>query len=393
MREIVYTVTEISEYIKKLLEEDPYLVNVSVYGEITNVRPRKGHIFFSLVDENAKLDCVLFGGDNMGIRLQEGKMALVDGSISVYTPHGTYRFVCSNIRYLDHIGTYQMKFETTLKKLLEEGLLYRPKRPLPRFPRRIGVITSRSSAAFHDVIRTAKERKSPVEIYLFHTSVQGDSAKKELIEALRKANEYDLDLVLIVRGGGSREDLWVFNEEEVVREILKMKHPVVTGIGHEIDRVIADFVADVSMHTPTGAAEYVLPDLRDVHEELKNLYERMKDAVLEKITREEERLNRLFHYIKAAAKRKYEINKLTTIRVKEMAGKLRSLVLNSVRRKQERVEHLFRVLESLKPTRFLDKGFVLVKKEGKIVKEAASLNSGDIVFLIFRDGEKKARVI
>jgi len=303
MREIVYSVTEISEYIKRLLEEDPYLTNVSVYGEITNVRPRKGHIFFSLVDENAKLDCVLFGGDNMGIRLHEGKMAIVEGSVGVYTPHGTYRFICSNIRYLNHAGTYQIRFEATLKKLLEEGLLYRPKKPLPRFPKRIGVITSRSSAAFQDVIRTAKERKSPVEIYLFHTSVQGDSAKKELIEALRKANEYDLDLVLIVRGGGSREDLWVFNEEEVAREILKMKPPVVTGIGHEIDRVIADFVADVSMHTPTGAAEYVLPDLREVHEELESLYGRMKNAILEKIAREGERLDRLFHRLRATAKR------------------------------------------------------------------------------------------
>jgi len=390
MKDYTYSVTEINEYIKDLIEGDPYLTNVSVYGEISGVRPRKGHIFFSLVEENARLECVIFGGDNMGIRLQEGRMALVEGSVSVYIPHGTYRFICSNVRYLDQAGMYQIKFETTLKKLLEEGLLSRPKKTVPRFPRKIGIITSRDSAALQDVIRTARERKAPIEIYVFHTSVQGDSAREELIKALRKANEYDLDLV---RGGGSKEDLWGFNEEDVIREILKLRHPVVTGIGHEIDRVIADFVADVSMHTPTGAAEYVIPDASEIHEDLDSFLEKLIASLSNRFDMEERRLETLYFRLRMIGRRKLELNEFKIERVKELAAKLRKKLMDCFEQDQEKLESLGRMLESLNPLRPLERGFVLVKKEGEIVKESSDLKRGDVVSLVFKDGTKKAQVI
>ncbi|WP_334100758.1 exodeoxyribonuclease VII large subunit [Thermotoga petrophila] len=393
MKDYTYSVTEINEYIKDLIEGDPYLTNVSVYGEISGVRPRKGHIFFSLVEENARLECVIFGGDNMGIRLQEGRMALVEGSVSVYIPHGTYRFICSNVRYLDQAGMYQIKFETTLKKLLEEGLLSRPKKTVPRFPRKIGIITSRDSAALQDVIRTARERKAPIEIYVFHTFVQGDSAREELIKALRKANEYDLDLVMIVRGGGSKEDLWVFNEEDVIREILKLRHPVVTGIGHEIDRVIADFVADVSMHTPTGAAEYVIPDASEIHEDLDSFLEKLIASLSNRFDMEERRLETLYFRLRMIGRRKLELNEFKIEKVKELTTKLRKKLIDYFEHNQEKLDSLGRMLESLNPLRPLERGFVLVKKGEEIVKESSILKQGDAVSLVFKDGTKKAQVI
>ncbi|MBZ4662054.1 MAG: exodeoxyribonuclease large subunit, partial [Thermotoga sp.] len=293
----------------------------------------------------------------------------------------------------DQAGMYQIKFETTLKKLLEEGLLSRPKKTVPRFPRKIGIITSRDSAALQDVIRTARERKAPIEIYVFHTSVQGDSAREELIKALRKANEYDLDLVMIVRGGGSKEDLWVFNEEDVIREILKLRHPVVTGIGHEIDRVIADFVADVSMHTPTGAAEYVIPDASEIHEDLDSFLEKLIASLSNRFDMEERRLETLYFRLRMIGRRKLELNEFKIERVKELAAKLRKKLMDCFEQDQEKLESLGRMLESLNPLRPLERGFVLVKKEGEIVKESSDLKRGDVVSLVFKDGTKKAQVI
>lgn len=411
----VYSVSEMTEYLSKIIENDPYLTNVWVYGEISNVRPRKGHIFFSLVDEGAKIECVFFGGDYMGLRLVEGRMALAEGSVKVYPPHGTYRFICSNIRYLDRTGLYQLRYETTLRKLLEEGLLSKPKKVIPRFPKRIGVITSRDSAALQDVLRTARERFFTGEIYLFHASVQGEDAKEELIRAIRLANEFDLDVVLIVRGGGSKEDLWVFNEEEVVREILKLRHPVITGIGHEIDRVLADLVADLSAHTPTAAAEYAFPDAMELVEGLEKLFERLKENVLERIElsgmtleelREEliaafedrqnslmGRLSDLKTKLLYLCKYHFSVNPILERRVKEAKERLKRSALVLGERRMESLDGLFRVLENLNPKKPLEKGFAVVMRDGKVVTNASSVVVGEELRVIFRDGERKVRVI
>src|SRR5437763_12403226 len=263
----VLTVSELTTQLKRLLEKSIGLVWVT--GEVTNLRVQSsGHIYFTLKDANAQLSCVLFRGENVENRelLQDGQKLLVQGDLTVYEPRGQYQLVVRAVE-LQGVGALQLAFERLKRKLQAEGL-FAPerKRPLPRYPQRIGLVTSPTGAAFRDVLHVIQRRHPGLEIIFVPCRVQGEGASAEIAASIRLLNEFNsalraqrsaLDLILLTRGGGSLEDLWAFNEEVVARAIVESATPVVSAVGHESDFTISDFVADVRAATPSAAAEII----------------------------------------------------------------------------------------------------------------------------------------
>ncbi len=263
----VLSVSELTTQVKRLLEKQ--IGSVWVSGEITNLRAQSsGHIYFTLKDGSAQLSCVLFRNESVPHRelLQDGQKVLIQGEVTVYEARGQYQMLVRAVE-LQGIGALQLKFEQLKQKLATEGLFAQErKRPLPRYPQRIGIVTSPTGAAIRDVLHVIQRRNPALEIILAPCRVQGDGAAREIAEAIRSLNEFQsaignrqsaIDLILITRGGGSLEDLWAFNEEAVARAIFESAIPVVSAVGHEIDFTISDFVADFRAATPSVAAEII----------------------------------------------------------------------------------------------------------------------------------------
>ncbi|MCE7938993.1 MAG: exodeoxyribonuclease VII large subunit, partial [Chloroflexi bacterium CFX6] len=262
-----YSVTALSDHIKAILEDDPELGDVWVEGEVSNCRPAaSGHWYFVLKDEGATLSCVIWKSSAAALSTlpADGQRFLMHGAVSVYGPAGRYQY------YVDHcepagLGDLHQRFEALKARLAEEGLFDAArKRPLPAYPMRIGVVTSRQAAALRDICNVLARRWPAAEVRLAPTLVQGDAAPDQIVAALAAVARAGVEVVLLARGGGSLEDLWAFNDERVARAIAACPVPVVCGVGHEIDFTIADFVADVRAPTPSAAAEMVTPDAREL---------------------------------------------------------------------------------------------------------------------------------
>ncbi|MCX8057780.1 MAG: exodeoxyribonuclease VII large subunit [Ignavibacteria bacterium] len=289
----IYSVSEINREIKILLETS--FDNITVVGEISNFKAyQSGHWYFSLKDENSQISCVMWRGLNAYVYFtpQDGMKVIVNGRLNVYEPRGNYQIEVYSIKPLG-VGELQIAFEALKRKLAAEGLFdERFKKPIPKIPERIGVVTSKDSAALRDVLAVIRRRFPVVEVILAHTSVQGEGAAQEISNALDLMNEYgEVDVIILCRGGGSLEDLWAFNEEITARAIFRSKIPIVTGIGHEVDFTIADFVADLRAATPTAAAELVTPRLEQLIELLKEYDVSLYNLILEYINSLKERLN------------------------------------------------------------------------------------------------------
>lgn len=284
----IYSVSEINREIKIFLETT--FDSLTVVGEISNFKAyQSGHWYFTLKDEYSQISCVMWRGLNSYVYFtpQDGMKVIVTGRINVYEPRGSYQIEISTIKPLG-VGELQIAFEALKRKLAAEGLFdERFKRPIPKIPTRIGIVTSKDGAALRDVLAVIKRRFPVVEVVLAHTSVQGEGAAQEISDALDLMNDYgEVDVIILCRGGGSLEDLWAFNEEITARAIFRSKIPIVTGIGHEVDFTIADFVADLRAATPTAAAELVTPRIEQLLELLEeydaSLYNLMIDFIKSK---------------------------------------------------------------------------------------------------------------
>jgi exodeoxyribonuclease VII large subunit len=281
----VLSISELTSQVRQLLEKQ--IGTVWVSGEITNLRAQSsGHMYFTLKDANAQLSCVLFSREKVSHRdlLADGQKVMLQGDVTVYEARGQYQLIVRAVE-LQGVGALQIAFEKLKQKLAEEGL-FAPerKRPLPKYPQCIGLVTSPTGAAIRDVLHVIQQRNSGLEIILAPCRVQGDGAAKEIAEAIQQLNEFNvsldarhlsLDLILVTRGGGSLEDLWAFNEEIVARAIFESKIPVVSAVGHEIDSTIADFVADVRAATPSVAAEIITEGVFASRQLVANLVRRM----------------------------------------------------------------------------------------------------------------------
>lgn len=280
------SVSLLNQYLERKFRLDPYLDQVFLVGELSNFRIRPGHQYFSLKDEHSKINAVMFKSafEKIKFKPEDGMKVLVVGTVTLYQPSGNYQI---NIKKMepDGIGALYQAYEQLKKDLQKEGLFDLPKKPIPRFPTRIAVVTSPSGAVILDIITTASRRYKNAEIDLFPAVVQGDQAKYSIVDALKQIESMkdQFDVIIIGRGGGSIEDLWPFNEEIVVRQIAKSSLPVISSVGHETDTTLSDFVADQRAATPTAAAELVTPDLMSELANIKKLELRLVNAIINKI--------------------------------------------------------------------------------------------------------------
>jgi len=344
MEEKVYSVSEVTFYIEQLLNADPYLTNIAIAGEVLDSKSRNGHIFFYLRDESAAIGCVIFGGENRGIRLTDGQMIQAWGSVKLYAPRGIYRFICRKVKSLSQRGVMFLKLRQTYEALLKEGLFSRPKRPLPKFPSKI-----------KDVNDTE-----------------------------------DLDVVILSRGGGSTDDLWIFNDEDVVRALFNVRHPVVTGIGHQIDTVLADLTADYAAHTPTAAAQMVVPDIKEIMNDFYESLEQHYFWIQDQVTSTHKQMRSHIQLVTRFSERYLREEK---IRARTDFDNLIRVMKTIFERYSSKAEIFASRLLELDPKKPLKRGYALVKKNGSRITKKDQVLPGDILTLIFVDGIRKVMVL
>ena len=390
-----YTISEINAYVRDLMESDPVLGDLWVQGEISNLsRPKSGHMYFTVKDSQAALRCVMWRSQVSSLSYvpQDGDAVEVHGSISVYEAGGQYQLYADQIRPLGEGLLYQ-EFNRLKQKLEAEGL-FDPdrKRPLPELPKRIGIVTSPTGAALRDMLDTLRRRYPLVEVVLAPTAVQGDSAPGEIIQAIQILNEHITpDVILVGRGGGSIEDLWAFNDENVVRTIAASHTPVISGVGHETDFTIADFVADLRAPTPTAAAELATPDQIELRGRLlENLSYLAR--VLEDLTQNRRwSLEDLFRRLDRSSPE----GRLRTDRQRldEFIRRAGLVLGHRVQLQRTRLMGMQQQLVALSPEGVLGRGYAVVtKEEGGIVRKVKDVSAGDEINVRVSDGEFGAEV-
>ena len=362
----IFSVAQLTGYIKELIETDGYLQNVVVKGEISNfIAHRSGHWYFTLKDEDSQIKAVMFRGSNIRVNFkpENGHKVVLQGRISVYEKSGEYQ-IYVNAMKRDGLGDLYVAYEELKRKLAEEGLFDTAyKKPLPFFPQKIGVITSANGAAVRDIKNIATRRCPSVQLVLYPALVQGAGTEESLIQALNYfENNYKVDVIIIGRGGGSIEDLWGFNGEKLARAIFAMKTPVISAVGHETDFTICDFVADLRAPTPSAAAELAVPDIHALLQDLDMRYDRLTDTMSAIIEEEREKLQDYLEIFKKTG-------------------------LEQIRFKEEQLKGLIGKIDSLSPLSVLARGYSVATKAGKTVKSIKELSVGDRVKLRLSDGE------
>lgn len=410
------SVTDVNTYLKTIMDNDPFLNYVYIKGEISNLKfHTRGHLYFSLKDENSKINAVMFNYKNMNIDFvpEDGMNVLVKGKISVFVNGGSYQITVTNMKQ-DGIGNLYILFEELKKKLKNEGLFDEEhKKKLPRIPKKIGVITASTGAAVRDIISTINRRFPLAEIILFPSLVQGTGAKENLVKMIETADKSDVDVIILGRGGGSIEDLWAFNEEIVARAVYNAKKPIVSAVGHEIDFTICDFVADLRAPTPTGAAELVVPSKLEIQKYLSDYNSRLLSVITSKISTYKITLKKLeSSYILNNPKTMYEVEEQKLDSILEKLGslmghtleksklKLENLtknitpnILYKLEKNKSHLETLEQKLELLNPENILKKGYSLTIKDGKIITDASELKDGDTITTKLSIGTINSKVI
>lgn len=303
------TVTALTKYIKRKFDADPHLDRVFLTGEVSNYRKRPRHQYFSIKDDHSLIQAVMYQREfnQLKFNLQDGMKVLLIGRVNVYEPSGSYNIVIEHMEP-DGIGALYQAYTELKDKLSKEGLFSRTKRPLPAYPKKIAVVTSPSGAVIRDIMTTIKRRYPIAQIELYPTVVQGKGSVQSIVENLKQIDRQDdIDVAIIGRGGGSIEDLWSFNEEAVIRQIVEMNMPIISSVGHETDTTLSDLAADIRAATPTAAAELSVPVLADLIQGIQQSEQRLYRALKNKLAVRQETLNRLMHsYVFRQPKRLYE---------------------------------------------------------------------------------------
>ncbi len=432
------TISQINNFIKMIFDGNSYLQKVYLKGEISNFkRHSSGHLYLTLKDEESRISAIMFR--SMASKLtfvpEDGMNVLVEGRISVYPAGGNYQIYIDKMEQ-DGLGNLYVEFEKLKKKLAGEGLFdVSHKKPIPKFPKKIGIVTAPTGAAIKDILSTITRRFPLCETILFPSLVQGVQAKEDIVKNIKKANEYDLDVLIVGRGGGSIEDLWAFNEEIVARAIYESKIPIISAVGHEVDVTIADFVADKRAPTPTGAAEMAVPTI----EEVKNLFQTKQIEISNAFLT---RLNEKKHHLKKLADSFILKNPMVLYDVKiqkldDLTDKLKNAMDSFLENKTKEINHLkehyimknplimyqnkieeikknqeilqknieailnkknhdfafiVQTLKLVNPLNILDKGYSLIKKDGHILKESSKIKEKDILNVRLSKGELSVEV-
>jgi len=393
----VFEVWELNKYIKRLLEDNRHLQCIWVKGEISNCRqPNSGHLYFSLIDSESSIKCVMYKDDLINLRFnpQNGQQVLILGSVSVYQRDGNYQIYVHDMEPLG-LGSVQVFLEELKRKLLAEGLFDREnKKSIVKYPRKIGILTSLSGAAIQDILSIIKRRYPLAELYIYPAFVQGIQAVKTLCAGIEALNELKgIDVIILARGGGSSEDLSVFNDEQLARAIYKSKIPIVSAVGHETDFTIADFVADLRAPTPSAAAELVCPDREELLVYLKNLKKRLIDSFNSQIERRKEKLRVL-------AEHKFITITMGRIRGEQqridfLAYRLLQNYKNRIQQFRSELVLYEQLLAKTDPRSVLKKGIycLVTDNNGYFLNSITQYKPGETFKIILKDGIIQGKVI
>lgn len=428
-----YTITALNKSIKNMFDEKRELNNIHIKGEISNFKHHtRGHLYFTLKDETSQISAIMFASAANSLKFEpvDGMKVLVAGRVSVYETGGTYQIYVNEMME-DGLGNLYLEFEKLKKKLENEGLFKKEyKKPIPKFPSRIGIITAPTGAAIKDILSTLKRRFPIAETILFPSLVQGADAKDDIVRNIKLANTFPLDVIILGRGGGSIEDLWAFNEECVARAIFDSKIPIISGVGHEIDFTISDFVADLRAPTPTGAAELCVPNKNDVIElfnqynlrlikgintiininteklnSLKNSYILKNPTSL--YEKQEQKFDNLFERLVIAIKANVSSNseKLNTIKgsfifknpnmlfidkaynYNDLIKRLTTSINQLLENKKNGYINLLSKLEVLNPITTLKRGYSVTRLKDKIITKTDDIKEGDTLITSITNGK------
>ena len=433
-----FTISALNKAIKNMFDEKRELNNIHIKGEISNFKHHsRGHLYFTLKDENSQISAIMFASNAQGLKFEpkDGTKVLVSGKVSVYESTGTYQIYVTEMME-DGLGNLYLEFEKLKKKLEQEGLFKKEyKKEIPKFPMKIGIITAPTGAAIKDILSTIKRRFPICETILFPSLVQGIEAKDDIVRNIKLANTYDLDVIILGRGGGSIEDLWAFNEECVARAIFDSVIPIISGVGHEIDFTISDFVADLRAPTPTGAAELCVPNKTDVIElfnqynlrltkAINNYIDRLRDKLnnlknsyilknpISLYEKHEQNFDNLYERLIMAIKSNIDRNKdrLNTIKssyvlknpnmlfvdkaynYNDLIKRLRNSINLVIDNKKNNYVNLLSKLEVLNPVTTLKRGYSVTRVGDKIITNIGDIKVNDIVVTEVSNGKIESTV-
>lgn len=431
------TVSALNKYIKTKIDQDTQLQRILIKGEISNFKHHSsGHLYFTLKDENSRINAIMFSSkaSKTPFSVENGMKVLIEASVSVYDVAGTYQLYVNTIEQ-DGIGNLFLQFEQLKKKLLAQGLFDEHyKKPIPKYPSKIAVISANKSAALMDIIRTIHLRFPVVRVVVFPVPVQGKGAYKEIIKTLQNVDAMHFSTIIIARGGGSLEDLWNFNEEDLARAIFACQTPIVSGVGHEVDYTICDFVSDARAVTPTAAANIATPDLIELQQTVNNTMYTIQSLMKQKVDIRKEKLDKYqsFYLFKNPDKI-FEDKKVRVLFLEEqmrnsftkmIAGKKQNtenmiqkfnyqtnlFVMNQknkieqyeqqldstfsykYKNKQEKFYYLLSRLNTLSPLKTLERGYAIVAKGDQVVSSKETVQPNDEITIKFKDGKIKAVV-
>lgn len=388
MDQPIYQVSQVNEYVKALLDGEPLLQDLLVRGELSNYKVYpSGHHYFTLKDREGALRCVMFRSQAQRLRFkpENGMKVIARGRVSVFPRDGAYQLYCSGLSP-DGVGDLAVAFEQLKAKLFEEGLFdENHKKPLPRYPRTIAIVTSSAGAAVHDMIRILRRRYPAAKVALLPVRVQGAEAPAEIAGAIRYANRYRVgDLIITGRGGGSMEDLWAFNDERVARAIYESDLPVISAVGHEPDVTIADFVADARASTPSNAVEIAVPDQMELLRWLRGAGERIAQA-------EESKLRLCRRQLEAIADKRVMKDQLAYVQDRRMLlthlhQRLGDLSSRSMGAKRQTYLALAASLDAMSPLKVLSRGYAVARNDGGIIKSYRDAPTGSRIEVALGEG-------
>lgn len=392
----IYSITQINAYIQGRMNEDPMLAQVAVRGEISNYKLYpSGHHYFTLKDEQSALKCVMFKGNAMSLRFRpaSGMKVIALGRISVYPRDGQYQLYVSSMA-MDGIGDLYAAFEALKKKLSQQGL-FDPakKKPIPKYPQTIGIVTSSAGAAVHDILRILRRRYPLCSVRLLPVRVQGAEAPEEIVSAIRYANAHDLaDLLIVGRGGGSIEDLWAFNDERVAYAIYESHIPIISAVGHEPDVTIADYVADLRAATPSNGAELAVPDREALVQNLDAFSAAMTGALNRQLRLASQRLEGL-----AASPALRSPTGYLDRREKDL-GLLKEKLLAAQNRELSKAQQKYVAnvakLDAMSPLKVLSRGYAMAQKEtGELIRSVKQTTTGESIVVSLADGKLNASIL
>ena len=387
------TVSEVNNYLKRIIDNDFILNNLSVKGEISNLKYHSsGHIYFSLKDEGGKINCVMFRSKAIMLKLtlEEGMGVVIGGRASIYPQNGSIQLYCDTIEQ-EGRGELYIKFERLKEKLSKEGYFDEElKKEIPKLPSRVGIVTSPTGAAIRDIINVSKRRNSLVDLVLYPAKVQGIGAYMEVIEGIKYFNRTkSVDVIIIGRGGGSIEELWNFNEEELAKAIFKSKIPIISAVGHEVDFTISDFVSDVRAATPSQGAEIAVPLQSDIEETIEYINNRMGSIIANKLQLEKNKVDSLSRILKLNSPMSRIVNNYMII--EKLKERLNYNIVNKINIEKEKLSGLNNLLMAQNPCNLLNKGYAIIEDESGVINTVKRMSEEKEINVFLADGVVKGK--